>query len=99
MRASLSIFTGPTVESSFSNMSDIIDSQSSRTGIDTYSAIMTVKYQLKSAGMTASGKFHRKDILRDPVDRTACSWYKKRLSTKTRSNVTATKEINNKEKS
>ena len=45
---------------------------------------MTVKYQLKSAGVTALSKFYRKDILRDPVDenmcyyiRTACSCYKK----------------------
>ena len=42
---------------------------SGRTEIDTYSAVMTVKYQLKSAGVTASSKFHRKDIFRDPVDK------------------------------
>lgn len=89
VRAALSIFTGPMVESSFSMMNDIIDSRSGRTEIDTYSAIMTVKYQLKSAGVTASNKFNRKDILRDPVDenlcyyiRTSCSGYKKRLATK-----------------
>ena len=70
-------------------MNDIIDSWSGRTGIDTNSVIMTVKYQLKSAGVTASSKFYRKDILRDPVDgnmcyyiRTACSHYKKKLATK-----------------
>ena len=51
------IFTRPMVEGS------------GRTEIDTYSAIMTVKYQLKSAGVTASSKFHRKDIFRDPVDK------------------------------
>ena len=49
-------------------MNDFIDSRSVRTEVDTYSAIMTVKYQLKSAGVTASSKFYRKDILRDPVD-------------------------------
>ena len=50
---------------------------------------MTVKYQLKSAGVTASSKFYRKDILRDPVDRNMCYYiriaflrYKKRLATK-----------------
>ena len=76
-------------ESSFSMMNDIIDSQSGRTEIDTYSAIMSVKYQLKLAGVTVLSKFYRKDILRDPVDgnmcyyiRTACSRYKKRLATK-----------------
>ena len=53
VKASLSIFTGPMVESSFSMMNDIIDSRSGRTEIDTYSAIMTVKCQMKSAGVTA----------------------------------------------
>ena len=72
------------VENSFSMMNDIIDSQSGRTEIDTYNVIMAVKYQLKSAGVTASSKFYRKDILRDPADgnmcyyiRTACLCYKK----------------------
>ena len=86
VRASLSIFTGPMVESSFSMMNDIIDSRSGRMDIDTYSAIMTTKYNLKTSGKTASQKFTRKDILRDPIDtkmlyfiRTANSRYKKRL--------------------
>ena len=71
------IFTRPMVQSS------------GRTEIDTYSAIMTVKYQLKSAGVTASSKFHRKGIFRDPVDINLCYYmqayrflYKKRLPTK-----------------
>ena len=66
-----------------------LDSRSGRTEIDTYSVIMTVKYQLKSAGVTVSIKFHRKDNLRGPVDgnmcyyiRTACSCNKKRLASK-----------------
>ena len=53
VKASLSIFTGPIVESSFSIMNDIIDLQSGKTELAAYSAIMTVKYQLKSAGVTA----------------------------------------------
>ena len=72
VKVSLSIITGPMVENSFSMMNDIIDSQSGRTEIDTYSVIMTVKYQLKSAGVTASSKFYRKYILRDPVDGNMC---------------------------
>lgn len=87
VRASLSIFTGPMVESSFSMMNDIIDSRSGRMDIDTYSAIMTTKYNLKSSGKTASQKFSRKDVQRDPIDskmlyfvRTSNSRYKKRLS-------------------
>ena len=72
VKASLSIFTGPMVEISFSMMNGIIDSWSGITEINTHSAIMTVKNQLKSAGVTASSKFYRKDILRDPVDRNMC---------------------------
>ena len=68
VKASPCIFTRPMVESSFSITTNIIDLCSGRTEIDTYSAIMTVKYQLKSAGVTAFSKFHRKDIFRDPVD-------------------------------
>ena len=106
VKASLSIFTGPMAESSFSMMNDIIDSQSGRTEIDTYSAIMSVKYQLKLAGVTVLSKFYRKDILRDPVDgnmcyyiRTASSRYKKKASYQTRGDVTMSKEINHEEKS
>ena len=49
---------------------------------------MSVKYQLKSAGVTASSEFHRK-IFKDPVDEKLCYYvqasrfqYKKRLSSK-----------------
>ena len=89
MKASPCVFTRPMVESLFSMTTDIIDLHSARTEIDTYSAIMTVKYQLKSAGMIASSKFHRKDIFRDSVAGNLCYYmqahrfrYKKRLSTK-----------------
>ena len=89
VRASLSIFTGPMVECSFSVMNDIIDSRSGRMEIETYSAIMTTKYFLKSSGKSAATKFKRKDILRDPVDstlsyymRTSSSRYKKCLKSK-----------------
>ena len=56
--------------------------------IETYSAIITTKYSLKSS-KSAALKFNRKDILRDPVDstlsyymRTSSSRYKKCLKTK-----------------
>ena len=87
-------------------MNGIIDSRSGRTEIDTYSGIMTVKYQLKLAGVTASSRFYRKDILRDPVDgnmcyyiRTACSRYKKKATHQTRGDVTTSKESNHEGKS
>ena len=88
VKASLCVFTRPMVESSFSMMNDIVDLCSGRTEIDTYSTIMSVKYQLKSAGVTASSEFHRK-IFKDPVDEKLCYYvqasrfqYKKRLSSK-----------------
>ena len=75
------------VESSFSMMNDIIDSRSGKMDIDTYSAIMTTKYNLKSSGKTSTQKFARKDVLHAPIDskmcyfiRTSNSRYKKRLS-------------------
>ena len=85
-------------------MNGIIDSRSGRTEIDTYSGIMTVKYQLKLAGVTASSRFYRKDILRDPVDgnmcyyiRTACSRYKKRLPTKQEATLQRQRKVTTKE--
>ena len=44
VRAMLSIFHGPRVESSFSTMGDIIDKKSGRMNIETYAAIQTIKY-------------------------------------------------------
>ena len=85
MRASLSIFAQPMVQSLFSIMNSIVDSHSDRTEIDTCSAIVTVKYQLNSAGVTASGKFHRKDIQENRVNgnlQASFSQYKERLFTK-----------------
>ena len=90
VRPCVSIFTGPMVECSFSMMNDIIDSRSGRMEIETYSAIMTKKYSLKSSKFL---KFNRKEILQDStryiVDstllyymRTSSSRYKKCLKTK-----------------
>ena len=84
----LSIFTEPMVEGSFSMVNDIIDSRSGHMEIETYSAIMTAKYGLKSS-KSAALKFNRKGILQDPVDSTfsyymctSSSHYKKCLKTK-----------------
>ena len=52
VRAVLSIFHGPRVESSFSTMGDIIDKKSGRMNIETYAAIQTIKYAL--VGMNVS---------------------------------------------
>lgn len=65
--ALLSCFHGPQVESSFSVMGDIIDTQSSRMQIRTMNSIQTIKYGLKSAGKDAIQYFNRQDIVFDPV--------------------------------
>ena len=63
VKASLCVFTRPMVEISFSMMNDIVDLCSGRTEIDTYSALMSVKYQLKSAGDTSSAERFSKILL------------------------------------
>ena len=82
-------------------MNDIIDSRSGRMEIETYSAIMTKKYSLKSSKFL---KFNRKEILQDStryiVDstllyymRTSSSRYKKCLKTKRDNTVEEKKSI------
>ena len=87
VKACLSIFTGPHVESSFSKMNDIIYKKANRMDIATYDGIITVKYGLQSK--TSSDVFHREDPFRDTIDknncyylRTSCSRGKKRLECK-----------------
>ncbi|GBL66512.1 hypothetical protein AVEN_259786-1 [Araneus ventricosus] len=48
VRAILSCFHGPQVESSFSMMGDVLDKESGNMKIETFSAIQTVKYRLSS---------------------------------------------------
>ena len=57
----LSIFMRPMVECSFSMINDIIKSRSGRMEIETYSTIMTAKYNLECGKSVA---------LKDPVDST-----------------------------
>ena len=70
--ALMSCFHGPAVESSFSVMKMILDDKSSRLSIDTYSALQTVKYSLRSSGKTAVQCFSRKDIKHTPVNHQMC---------------------------
>ncbi|GAA6081357.1 uncharacterized protein LOC116222886 [Tachysurus ichikawai] len=48
VKAALSIFHGPLVESSFNLMGDIIDPRRTSMSITTFSSIQTVKYSLMS---------------------------------------------------
>ena len=71
--AALTVFHGPRVESSFSVMGDVMDKESGRMNVSTYSAIQTVKYSLAAKASKISKKqksvqiFHRKDKLKSPV--------------------------------
>lgn len=67
--AILSCFHGPQVESAFSIMQDILDSQSSRLCTETLSAIQTVKYTLRASNKSAVGYFKRSDVAYDHVDK------------------------------
>ena len=61
IKACLSVFTGPQVESSFSMMNDIINKKSGRMLAETtYSAIIGTKYNLLASGKTSFELFHRK---------------------------------------
>ena len=46
--ALLTCFHGPKVESSFSEMNDLLDPQSSRMKVQTLDALHTIRYRLKS---------------------------------------------------
>ena len=72
VKAALSVFHGPLVESSFNMMSDIIDPRSTRMSIDTFSAIQTVKHTLLNRKQTAVEMFDRPDYKYDPVDQRLC---------------------------
>ncbi|CAM1291290.1 FBN1 (predicted) [Pycnogonum litorale] len=72
VKAVLSIFHGPQVESSFNVMGDILDPKSSRMTVETFSSIQTVKYWLRSTGSSATANFRRQDPLYDPVDTSLC---------------------------
>lgn len=68
VKALLSCFHGAQVESSFSTMNDIIDSKSGNIRTDTYGAMLTVKYCLRSSKKTALQYFHRNDHFHEPVN-------------------------------
>ena len=71
--AALSVFHGALVESSFNVMGDILHPKSSRMLTETYSAMQTVKYGLKTKNTTAIALYGRKDVMKSNVDRTLTS--------------------------
>ncbi len=86
-KACLSIFTAPRIEQSFSAMKDIINAKTNRLDMQAYSAIQTVRYDLRANNTTTLAQYKREDVLRDPVDsskiyhiHTASQRYKKRIA-------------------
>ena len=89
IKASLSIFTGPHVERSFSEMNNLVNKKTNRIAVETYSALQTIRSHVKSKKKSALQYFHREDILHDPVDKDLCfhmqtayGHYKKHLQQK-----------------
>ena len=69
-------------------MNDIVTPCASRMSVKTYSSCMSVKYSLISEGKSAAARYLRKNVMRDPINktrayylRTARSRYVKRLNT------------------
>lgn len=73
VKAILSCFHGPQVESAFSSMSGILDQECGRMTIDTLSALQTVKYRLLKSEKTAVDFFKRDDYLHTPVQKSLCN--------------------------
>ena len=68
LKACLSIFSGPRVESSFSMMNSIITSKTNSLHTESYAAIQSVKYFLLKKGKSSIEYFHREDPHYDEVD-------------------------------
>ena len=89
VKAVLSIFHGPVVESSFNIMADIIDQRSGRMNMATFDAYHTTRFSIMASGKTACSLFRRANVLRDPLNKrlitnmaTASQEYYKGLSEK-----------------
>lgn len=89
VRALLPCFHGTPVESSFNIMNDIIDDKSGRIKVETYNAILNIKYGLKASRNSAIQYFGKKDYLHEGINtnlirnmRTSCKSYKEELEQK-----------------
>ena len=68
VKASLSIFTGPRVEQTFSLMNNTITSTTNRLLIDTFAALQTVKMELIASKQTSVQRYYRKIFLKSPIN-------------------------------
>ena len=72
IKACLSIFTGPMIEQSFSGMNNIISKKTNRLNVETFSAIQTVKYDLKAKQQDSFLRYRRMNFLRSPINLPLC---------------------------
>lgn len=71
--ACLSIFHGPLVESSFSCMGNILDSNRYNMNIDTFNSYQTCQYYFRAHDTDAVKCFSRKNPQKDDIDRQLCN--------------------------
>lgn len=67
MKAALSIFHGPQVESSFSIMKNVMDKKAGSMAVGTYSSVQTIKYHLKACKSSSVEFFKRPSVNHTPV--------------------------------
>ena len=72
IKACLSIFTGPMIEQSFSAMNNIINKKTNRLNVETFSAIQSIRYDLKSTQQDTFSRYRRINFLRSPINRPLC---------------------------
>ncbi|GFN90955.1 hypothetical protein PoB_001746100 [Plakobranchus ocellatus] len=67
VKAALSCFHGPLVESTFSVMGHIVTKNKTNMDVQTYAAYQTIKYHLKSMGKSSIECFAKADPFKDAV--------------------------------
>lgn len=68
IKATLSIFTGPRVESSFNMMNNIITTATNRLDVGNYEAIHKINHKLLNEMKTSVALYQRDDPVFSPVD-------------------------------
>lgn len=72
-RAGLSVYSGPKVESTFSEAANIMDKRRSQLNVETYSSYQDVRYYLRSTGKSAVELFKLNDIVFGQPDFAVCA--------------------------
>ena len=71
-KATFSIFHGPKVESTFSEMAGILDKKRGALNVETYSAYQTIRYYLRARNKKSVEFFHRDNVKFGKVDKPLC---------------------------